>query len=517
MAAINPRRMMTHSRSRTTSHEPAAGFTLTEIMVAVAIVGILLAIAVWQYQSHSVHARIAGALEFASESRTRVALELAHNRNVKTDLLNNDGNPVNDITGLVWYPAKSGESVTGHILVTMKLPGHGIRNVFALELKQGANWQCVNAARYADPATTLDNEYLPMACREGAAPLSTQAGRPEEPSLQVKSACPDSNPGARKSKSETPAQTKSCTPEELAAAGMAATGGAATTGSSSTGSSSNSGSTGSSGSSGSSDSTGSGDPSGQNRGTDGSSDSKAASAAAALATGNVTAGAAANAAAPGGSAATAATAAGDGARIPGTDKGFSTKGGSTTVCAQPFEAFQNACTLAGSPAPRLCRSEKENCETVHVTGSHCPAAQPFAANVVENLSDGSRYVTRRCVSLGEAFQGIKKNRETQACANYDADKATYARFTCMFPCYGNDCNRSIVPGDSATRLTWDNDIVEAGSGRKRGKTSADLPDIFDTWVCPRGTRPDLKTAGQCLRDTPVAATANGKGFEGTKK
>lgn len=102
-------------------------------------------------------------------------------------------------------------------------------------------------------------------------------------------------------------------------------------------------------------------------------------------------------------------------------------------------------------------------------------------------------------------------------SDYDADKASYARFTCMFPCHGNDGNRSIVPGDCATRLTWDNDIVEAGSGRKRGKTSADLPDIFDTWVCFRGTRPDLKTAAQCIRDTPVAATANGKGFEGAQK
>jgi hypothetical protein len=189
-------------------------------------------------------------------------------------------------------------------------------------------------------------------------------------------------------------------------------------------------------------------------------------------------------------------------------------GTTTIVCGQNFEFSQNTCALAGSPAPRVCRSEKENCEQVHVTGADCPALQPYAANVVENLSDGSHYVTRRCLTPREAFLGVKKNRETPACASYEVSKAVYARFTCVFPCHGNDCNRSVVPENPATRLTWDNDVIDPANGRKRAKSDADLPDIFDTWSCPKGMIPDKITAGRCIREAPAAMTKDAKAIEG---
>jgi prepilin-type N-terminal cleavage/methylation domain-containing protein len=496
-------KMMTPTRSRSARHKFAAGFTLTEIIVAAALVGILAAIAVLQYQSHTLRARIAGTLEFASESRTRVALDLAQGKNVQTDLLNNGGNPVNDITGLVWYPAAGGAPITGHILATMKLPGQGLKNVFALQLNQGAVWQCVNAARYGDPAAALDNDYLPAACRDGAVPMATQPNVPAGPQVDIASACIGGDPGAFKTKSSGQGKPQFCAPEK-SAAGAATGSSGSTSGSSST----------SAGASSSSSDSNSVNNAGGAGGNDGTGGSAAAAAAAAVASDKVAEGAAANVDARGN--ATGSANKGDGARSQGPGSGFSTQGGSTTMCGANFEAINNACTLNGSPSPRLCRSSKENCETTHAPGRDCPAAQPFAANVVENLSDGSHYITRRCVSLSEAFQGVKKNRETQACTHYDADKVSYARFTCMFPCYGIDCNRNIVPGESATRLTWDNDVVEAGSGRKRSKTDSDLPDIFDNWACPRGTIADKAMLGRCVRDASAAAVTDGKAAAGAK-
>lgn len=526
--------MLTSNASPWTRRTCSGGFTLTEILVAVAVVGVLAAIAFVQYQNQAMRARVAAALEFTSESRTRVALDLAQDRNTKTDLLK--GGPVNDIVGLVWYPGKSGDPVTGYILATLNLPGQGTRNAFALELKQGV-WQCVSAARYADPATTLDNDYLPAACRDGAAPITAQANGPGGSGLDVTSACTDGDPGGFKSKTADAAKPQSCTSGTASSNVVAAPNrGGSTTGPDATaatgGTGASIGSNNSTGSESGAAVTGPGGDTGVDRATVGAAaavSSDKAGVGAGAAAGSAAQGAAANNPTQGAVAGSSENARGLSpgggtvarAGLPGTTGG-STTGSATSaattppaiVCGQYFEFSQNTCALAGSPAPRVCRSEKENCEQAHVTGADCPALQPFAANVVENLSDGSHYVSRRCLSLREAFLGVKKNRETAACASYDPGKAVSARFTCVFPCYGNDCNRSVVPEDPATRLTWENDIVDSANGRKRAKNDADLPDIFDTWTCPKGTIPDKMMTGRCIRPAPAAVAKDAKAAEG---
>ncbi len=56
------------------------GFTLLEMMVAVAIVGILLFFAVPAYQNYTTRARVAEALEFADAARTRVEVDMESGR-----------------------------------------------------------------------------------------------------------------------------------------------------------------------------------------------------------------------------------------------------------------------------------------------------------------------------------------------------------------------------------------------------------------------------------------------------
>ena len=489
---------LTATRPRPAQREGVAGYTLTEIMVAVAIVGILAAIGIVQYQSYALRAQVAGALEFASESRTRVSVELAQNRTVQTDLLNNGGKPVNDITALTWHPAESGASTTGHILVTMKLPGQGIKNVFALELKPGGLWQCVNAGRYVDPATALSDEHLPAACREGANPIAPPSPNPADTKGKSDSECIESDPVGFKSKKAGQDQTstdkpKYCPPQTPKGDTSGGDSG------------NNSSSSGNSGSNSSGSSTSAGDTgSGATQSGNNSKDGKGSNANAGVASETTNIGGA-----------TTADTRGNGGDVSSKSEssGFSTKGSTTTLCGTSFEVVNNACVLAGSSSPRVCRSSKENCERANVPGRDCPATQPFAGNVIENMADGTRHVVRRCVSRVEALQGVKKNRETPACTSFDADKTAYARFSCLFPCYGIDCNYNLVP-DVSTRLTWDNDIVDAASGRKRAKTEADLPDLFDQWSCPSGTMPDSRRTGHCIRDGSAAAAKPVKTPEG---
>ncbi|MFN5702356.1 MAG: prepilin-type N-terminal cleavage/methylation domain-containing protein, partial [Gammaproteobacteria bacterium] len=101
------------------------GFTLLEMMVAVAIVGILLFFAVPAYQNYTTRARVAEALEFADAARTRVEVELESGAQPPTDLLDSGGKKVDMMTALSWTAGKPGDSLVGYILAEMDLPGIG--------------------------------------------------------------------------------------------------------------------------------------------------------------------------------------------------------------------------------------------------------------------------------------------------------------------------------------------------------------------------------------------------------
>jgi len=131
------------------------GFTLLEIMVAVAIVGILLFLAVPAYQNYTTRARVAEALEFADAARTRVEVDLESGVQPPTDLLDSGGKKVDMMTALSWTAGKPGDSVVGYILAEMDFPGLGARKVFALEKRSDGIWHCVGAAAYAGAGQAL--------------------------------------------------------------------------------------------------------------------------------------------------------------------------------------------------------------------------------------------------------------------------------------------------------------------------------------------------------------------------
>jgi len=130
----------------------------------------------------------------------------------------------------------------------------------------------------------------------------------------------------------------------------------------------------------------------------------------------------------------------------------------------------NSCTIAPSTNNHTCRGPKFICERSHVSqgsgdGSACTADAPYAANHIENLKDGSRYVTRSCITQQEAFDADQYNKNHPNCKNYNVVVLQDAEFKCTFPCHGDACNLETVPDHLAT---WSN-----------GKTATDLPDQFD--------------------------------------
>jgi type IV pilus assembly protein PilA len=155
------------------------GFTLIELMIVVAIIGILAAIAIPAYQDYTVRSQVTEGLNLASDLKAAVAESFA----------NTGAWPVDEVALGVVEDSKTGKYVadvdvgTGTISITYGLQANATalaagQNLLVLTPMVSANndviWVCgyaaVPAGALAVPpaavvATTVLPKYLPSSCR----------------------------------------------------------------------------------------------------------------------------------------------------------------------------------------------------------------------------------------------------------------------------------------------------------------------------------------------------------------
>jgi type IV pilus assembly protein PilA len=153
------------------------GFTLIELMIVVAIIGILAAIAIPAYQDYTIRAQVTEGLNLASAVKAGVAEAYANNGAWPADIGVAGGDTANLPSG------KYVDNITvegGNIVITFGKQANATNLATkTLVLKPGLSvnndvvWVCGNATvpdnitMAPDPTTasSLENKYLPSNCR----------------------------------------------------------------------------------------------------------------------------------------------------------------------------------------------------------------------------------------------------------------------------------------------------------------------------------------------------------------
>jgi len=152
------------------------GFTLIELMIVVAIIGILAAVALPAYQDYSVRAKMSEVILAASACRTSITE--VYQSGTSGPGQNNWGCEATQTGGASKYVAQIATTADGKVVVTTQNLPQATGVVTLVPMKDSGNvatstdvgaltgglygWRCGNSAT---DGTSVSGKYLPGSCR----------------------------------------------------------------------------------------------------------------------------------------------------------------------------------------------------------------------------------------------------------------------------------------------------------------------------------------------------------------
>lgn len=147
------------------------GFTLIELMIVVAIIGILAAVAIPAYQDYIARSQVGEAVNLMAGGKTPLAEFYSDKGRWPTEAASVMGNRIGKYTATITLTVgNSSAAGTAVLVATMKSAGSvnkaiATRQIALQTLDGGKIWTCSTAPSGGGVTAALDNKYVPGACK----------------------------------------------------------------------------------------------------------------------------------------------------------------------------------------------------------------------------------------------------------------------------------------------------------------------------------------------------------------